>query len=412
MTSSARDSFEAIEFYLQAFEQAGADAQWFPLDLALATALKEQRCDELEKVRAEQLASVNRAVIYPKWTALQASLCQMPEQLMTMLQHADGLFINGGDQSLTMNTWQQAPQSLYQLLHQRFTSQHLVVGGTSAGAAVQSGGLWQGRPIPMISSGQSYSALKYGAMAMSPAKEGCDKDNSCQQVDPNALTYRASGGLGLISAGIVDTHFSERGRQARLIMLAATSKIPFAFGVDETSALQVAERGEFIFFRAIGKQGVWLFDLNHLEGSVDSQPLELSNIKAHYLSYGDRAVVNKATGTLQVEIAAFKNEFNKPQKKLVEQNVLYRDRLRQLANALALSKRQQALGFSHQNTPRYRITLTKSDDFIARLGIYSIAQQQQVAVSFSPLLMRIEALNERKLNEEVKRGHPSLLKED
>ena len=53
------------------------------------------------------------------------------------------------------------------------------------------------------------------------------------------LTYRAGGGSGLFNIGILDTHFSERDREARLALLTAYTGTRFGFGVDEATALMV-----------------------------------------------------------------------------------------------------------------------------------------------------------------------------
>lgn len=44
---------------------------------------------------------------------------------------------------------------------------------------------------------------------------------------------------GFFNYGLLDTHFSERGRQGRIVRLADHTQVPFAFGVDENTALLV-----------------------------------------------------------------------------------------------------------------------------------------------------------------------------
>lgn len=81
-------------------------------------------------------------------------------------------------------------------LRDRFESGLSCMGGTSAGAAVMSGGV-------MVEGGMSYEALKFGA--------------SDDAVLPDHLLYVADGGIGFAGDVIVDTHFSQRGREGRLI---------------------------------------------------------------------------------------------------------------------------------------------------------------------------------------------------
>ncbi|NVJ50078.1 MAG: cyanophycinase [Gammaproteobacteria bacterium] len=393
MTSSARDSFEAVDFYQQALQQAGANVHWFPLDLALAKALSENRCEQLEQYRALHLGSVRREFHYPKLWAYQHAHCENPKLLRALLQSADGVFINGGDQSLTLAAFEQSPAWLYELLVEKFNRNELVVGGTSAGAAVQSGGLWGEQPIPMITSGSSYQALVSGAHATAPTKPGCEKDDTCL-LHPDSLTYTPTGGLGLISAGIFDTHFSERARQARLIQLAAATAIPFAFGIDEASALQVAEQGDYLFYRVIGASGVWMFELNKLKQSLPKDALKLEQITAHFLSFDDRVIIHRPSGAVKIELAPSKQPFVKPQKMLVEHDVLYRDGFRQLANRLALSQRKEAYGKTRELSPGFRITLRKGEQFANGLGIYQIAGQSVGYLSYINLIVDIIQLGD------------------
>ncbi len=60
----------------------------------------------------------------------------------------------------------------------------------------------------MLTSGYSWEGLTYGAF---PGGE-----------DPNNiynLSYEENGGLGLLTGYVIDSHFSERGREGRLIRL-------------------------------------------------------------------------------------------------------------------------------------------------------------------------------------------------
>ena len=70
----------------------------------------------------------------------------------------------------------------------------------------------------------------------------------------DALTYDKQGGLGSFDFGILDTHFSERGRTPRLAVLMQATKQKFGFGVDETTALKVEKSTGKM--SVIGKEGV------------------------------------------------------------------------------------------------------------------------------------------------------------
>ena len=62
----------------------------------------------------------------------------------------------------------------------------------------------------MITDGTSYDGLVYGAFS--------GESNSS---NPGSLSYNEHGGLGFLAGWVPDTHFSERGREARLIRLVS-----------------------------------------------------------------------------------------------------------------------------------------------------------------------------------------------
>lgn len=398
LTSSSRDPFDAVDFYLQVLSQAGADAKWLPIDPAVLYSIEHQQCKQLHHNRARILGTVRREEIYPELDQYQQNLCNNPEVLLNLVKKADGLFINGGDQSLSLKAlrrWDSSEDSsLLKLIRTKVKADDLIVGGTSAGAAVQSGGELFGQLQPMITNGDSYQALKRGTFDSKPPKVGCDKDNSCGGLEANDVTYRSSGGLGLIAAGIIDTHFSERGRQGRLIQLALDTSSPFAFGVDETSALLVGENEQSLFYKSIGENGVWMFDLRKAHITKQNEKKQVRGVIAHYLSHDDRMVIDKATGETEVLLAKEKHPFAKAQSKLIEQDILYRDRFRALANALALSKRTQAIGWSHQDIPRFRFKLIKTEGYSSGLAFYQMYHQQSAHVSFKNLRIEIDQVGQ------------------
>ena len=62
----------------------------------------------------------------------------------------------------------------------------------------------------MITGGSSYEGLNNGAVS-----------GGYKPLRPNELSYDEYGGLGFLSGWIPDTHFSERGREGRLIRLVS-----------------------------------------------------------------------------------------------------------------------------------------------------------------------------------------------
>jgi hypothetical protein len=118
----------------------------------------------------------------------------------------------------------------------------------------------------MLSSGTVEQALKHGAIASAPPVPGCTRSADCVGgLDEDAFTYWLAGGLGLVPGMIVDTHFSERARELRLLRLLAQTGTRLGIGIDETSALHLRWQddgsvGGLVQIRALGASGGWVFD--------------------------------------------------------------------------------------------------------------------------------------------------------
>lgn len=249
VTASSRDPFAAVDFYLDAFRQAGAAAQWLPLTAALQRAITAQNCAALPQYLANIHGSYRREQIYADLFTSKQQLCEKGSSaVVALIADADGIFFNGGDQSLTYQALRHSDGSasaeLLAIL-EAVKQKRLLVGGTSAGTAVMSGSQFFAddtatTTVPMISNGDSYHALQYGAKAAAAPWPGCRKEQRCpDEMSERQLTFTATGGLGLFPLGILDTHFAERGRQARLLVLQQATQTKLAFGVDEATALLV-----------------------------------------------------------------------------------------------------------------------------------------------------------------------------
>ena len=305
ITASARDPFEAADFYQQVLAQAGADSHWLPLDGVLHAAWRSGRCDQLAAVRAERLGSYRREAIYGERVAYQQQLCRDPELLTSLFAGAHGVFLNGGDQSLTRAAFiadDGRPAPWFELLQQRFAADQLVVGGTSAGTAVQAGGSAFGHPVPMISNGDSRAAMARGVFAAGAPGAGCERSGNCGGLKPDDLTYLATGGLGLFNFGVVDTHFSERARHPRLAVLQLMTGVPFGVGVDENTALLVTPGDGQAALAVVGERGVWLNDVTAAQRVDHGASVTLGPLRSHYLQQGDWARLDR--NGFSIELAA------------------------------------------------------------------------------------------------------------
>ena len=140
-----------------------------------------------------------------------------------------GLLISGGDQSRITRALLHADGTRTAALQAIIDMWERggLIAGSSAGAAVLAD--------PMISdSGLPNDSLDVG---MDPLDFGLTKQ-------PSRRGVLVSRGLGLFRGGLLDQHFSQRrGRLGRLARVAIEERIRFGFGIDENTALDVAQDG-------------------------------------------------------------------------------------------------------------------------------------------------------------------------
>ncbi len=184
-------------------------------------------------------------------------------QVQPEILQADGIFMSGGDQSRLMDILWDTPA--YQSLHQAFHMNGCCIGGTSAGAAVM-----------------SRHMIAQGPAVLRPSKEAVDTDI----------------GLGFLSQAVVDQHFSERRRLARLLSTLAMRPDLLGVGIDEDTAL-VIERGEAI--EVIGKGSVTLVDPSQMQSNVGEleslEQIEMLGVQLHLLPAGHRYSVKSVGQT-------------------------------------------------------------------------------------------------------------------
>jgi cyanophycinase len=275
ITASSNSPMDWVDYYLQLFNAAGADAQWLPIEPAL---VQSGNCDTLDQDRFRWNGQYKRSERYPELAIYQQQMCNNPALMKQLLAQADAIFINGGDQSLTMRSLQKKPgefTELAKLLHQRIDA-GVPLAGSSAGTAVQAG--YAKKKIPMISGGQTVKALQYGAYATEPNAPLCQYHQSCSSdLDGSWLSYRAAGGLQSFTLGVTDTHFRERKREGRLLRLLMDTDTDFGFGMDEATVL----RANFIDpdtaqLQVEGRGGVWIADTRE----ASAKPIKTTDKKA------------------------------------------------------------------------------------------------------------------------------------
>jgi len=75
--------------------------------------------------------------------------------------------------------------------------------------------------------------------------------------------------LNLFTYGVLDTHFSQRGRQGRISRLALWTSIWLAVAIDETTGLAIEESSDsnIVNFEVFGEYGVSIFDFKDTTAS-------------------------------------------------------------------------------------------------------------------------------------------------
>ncbi|MFZ6819225.1 hypothetical protein [Undibacterium sp. Ji22W] len=314
VTASAENPFNDRDISYYAFKSLGADVVWLPIEGGLRQAIDQQLCDFAPIFYADY---ANRGslrdyshmdMLYPDLAAQQIAFCKNNASVLNQeLMKLDGIFFTGGNQTRHLESFvtrksmdsaqsSDAASEQLRLLQKQYAEGRLVVAGSSAGDAVQSGGLWQGRTIPMIGGGDSVKVLRHGYRQIDgPEPEEASAKGS----------FAKNGGLGFFRFGVLDSHFSQRAREARLVRLVADSGIDYGFGVDENTALVVhasAADGSH-HMRVVGAGGVFVVDAR--QAKLQSEKLaafKIENIMIHYLNQGDSLIMTQA-GDLQIQLA-------------------------------------------------------------------------------------------------------------
>jgi cyanophycinase len=143
-------------------------------------------------------------------------------ELVKMARRATGVFFTGGDQ-LRLTAIVSGTPFGNEIRHRVF-NEGLVAAGTSAGAAAMSS--------TMIISGNSKGTVRRADVGLAP-------------------------GLGYWRDTVVDTHFAQRGRVSRLLVIFAHNPQVLGIGIDEDTAVEV-EPG--VRFDVIGNGAVFVFD--------------------------------------------------------------------------------------------------------------------------------------------------------
>ncbi len=169
------------------------------------------------------------------------------------IHKATGVFFTGGDQSRITSILRDT--ELDAAIHKRF-SEGIVVGGTSAGAAVI--------PDMMIVEGESETHPRVEVVQMGP-------------------------GMAFLPGVVIDQHFLQRGRLGRLLSALAQQPAVLGFGIDENTAMLV--NGDE--FEVVGEGAVTVVDESEITYTnigeiLKDEALAVCGAKLHVLPEGYR----------------------------------------------------------------------------------------------------------------------------
>ncbi|RAM49523.1 MAG: cyanophycinase [Hapalosiphonaceae cyanobacterium JJU2] len=167
------------------------------------------------------------------------------------ISKATGVFFTGGDQARITSILKDT--EIDTAIHKRF-SEGIVVGGTSAGAAVM--------PDVMIVEGDSETNPRIEIVDMGP-------------------------GLAFLPGVVIDQHFSQRGRLGRLISALAQQPAVLGFGIDENTAMVVTDSQ----IEIIGEGSVTIVDEsevihNNIDEILRDEALAICGARLHILPHG------------------------------------------------------------------------------------------------------------------------------
>jgi cyanophycinase len=177
------------------------------------------------------------------------------EGWLNILADCTGIFVTGGDQLRLCDLI--GSSKFIESIKARVGLGTLVLAGTSAGAAIMG--------EKMIAGGSSGES-------------------------PNASLVDLTDGLGIFPELLVDQHFHNRNRMARLMSAIAAHPDKLGIGIDEDTCAAFDKDGSF---EVLGKGTITVIDpggLTHTNypGMSQLSPLSLHNLTIHVLSHGDR----------------------------------------------------------------------------------------------------------------------------
>jgi cyanophycinase len=169
------------------------------------------------------------------------------------VEQATGIFMTGGDQKRLL----------------------AMIGGTAVARAMHAA----------LANGACIGGTSAGASAMSAHMLA----DGTADLNPERGSVSLGAGLGLVRRAVIDQHFSQRHRLARLLSVVAQNPYLHGLGIDEDTAL-VVQPG--VGIEIIGNGSITLVDgrdaISNVADAARRESLELINVRLHMLPAGSR----------------------------------------------------------------------------------------------------------------------------
>ncbi|KAL3863803.1 hypothetical protein ACJMK2_005535 [Sinanodonta woodiana] len=266
--------------------------------------------------------------------------------VIQLIRQQTGFFFGGGDQyrvtqSFLLPDGSPSP-ALVAIMEMK--RKGAVIAGTSAGTACHTDKV-------MIRGGVSWDALKNGAH---------DTEN---REYPNNLIYEKIGGIGLFHGYVLDSHFSERGREGRLIRLLWDTRrlslgTNYALGVDENTALVITHDGTSqASGKVIGAAGVLLVDVSKAI-VTQARYFSIHGVYLSYLTHGDQ--INLLTRAITFSPAKTSLAGHEKHKNAVTSSDIFgAGRFVQVATSIYDTRHHRVTyGTTKETNPTFKVTMS------------------------------------------------------
>jgi cyanophycinase len=182
----------------------------------------------------------------------------LTDQLIDRIDQADAFFFSGGDQLKLTSLY--GGTAFLTRMKERYIHDHIVIGGTSAGAMALS--------TPMIYAG----------------------NKEVQQISGE---IKVTTGLEFLKDVCIDTHFVDRSRFVRMAQVIVTNPTCIGIGIEEDTAVIIRNGLES---EVVGSGTVIVIDGFHIGNSNitefgEKNAISIRNLKVHMLARGDKYVI-------------------------------------------------------------------------------------------------------------------------